>query len=151
MIIRDKDNFLPLIANMLTALNYDKVEMHTGKPYDITAVKDDKKYCFKCKYDIDAVGTAAMKEFVDGTKDMSHDARAFITNSSFISVAKKLGDEAGVLLWDRNTLDRMSIGIKENIVEDVQEETKSGKGLLTGIIIAVVAIAAIAAYFLIIK
>lgn len=27
---------------MLTALNYDKVEMHTGKPYDITAVKDDK-------------------------------------------------------------------------------------------------------------
>lgn len=45
----------------------------------------------------------------------------------------------------------MSIGIKENIVEDVQEETKSGKGLLTGIIIAVVAIAAIAAYFLIIK
>lgn len=79
-----------------------------------------------------------MKEFVDGTKDMSHDARAFITNSSFISGAKKLGDEAGVLLWDRNTLDRMSIGIKENIVEDVQEETKSGKGLLTGIIIAVV-------------
>ena len=59
--------------------------------------------------------------------------------------------EAGVLLWDRNTLDRMSIGIKENIVEDVQEETKSGKGLLAGIIIAVVAIAAIAAYFLIIK
>lgn len=110
-----------------------------------------KKYCFKCQYDIDAVGTAAMKEFVDGTKDMSHDARAFITNSSFISGAKKLGDEAGVLLWDRNTLDRMSIGIKENIVEDVQEETKSGKGLLTGIIIAVVAIAAIAAYFLIIK
>ena len=92
-----------------------------------------------------------MKEFVDGTKDMSHDARAFITNSSFISGAKKLGDEAGVLLWDRNTLDRMSIGIKENIVEDVQEETKSGKGLLTGIIIAVVAIAVIAAYFLIIK
>ena len=45
MIIRDKDNFLPLIAKMLTALNYDKVEMHTGKPYDITAVKDDKKYC----------------------------------------------------------------------------------------------------------
>ena len=44
MIIRDKDNFLPLIAKMLTALNYDKVEMHTGKPYDITAVKDDKKY-----------------------------------------------------------------------------------------------------------
>lgn len=81
MIIRDKDNFLPLIAKMLTALNYDKVEMHTGKPYDITAVKDDKKYCFKCQYDIDAVGTAAMKEFVDGTKDMSHDARAFITNS----------------------------------------------------------------------
>lgn len=39
MIIRDKDNFLPLIAKMLTALNYDKVEMHTGKPYDITAVK----------------------------------------------------------------------------------------------------------------
>ena len=77
--------------------------------------------------------------------------RAFITNSSFISGAKKLGDEAGVLLWDRNTLDRMSIGIKENIVEDVQEETKSGKGLLAGIIIAVVAIAAIAAYFLIIK
>ena len=151
MIIRDKDNFLPLIAKILTALNYDKVEMHTGKPYDITAVKDDKKYCFKWQYDIDAVGTAAMKEFVDGTKDMSHDARAFITNSSFISGAKKLGDEAGVLLWDRNTLDRMSIGIKENIVEDVQEETKSGKGLLTGIIIAVVAIAAIAAYFLIIK
>ena len=82
---------------------------------------------------------------------MSHDVRAFITNSSFISGAKKLGDEAGVLLWDRNTLDRMSIGIKENIVEDVQEETKSGKGLLAGIIIAVVAIAAIAAYFLIIK
>ncbi len=151
MIIRDKDNFLPLIVKMLTALNYDKVETHTGKPYDITAIKDDKKYCFKCQYDIDAVGTAAMKEFVDGTKDMSNDVRAFITNSSFISGAKKLGDENGVLLWDRNTLDRMSIGIKETIAEEVKEETKSGKGLLAGIIIAAVVAAAIAVYFLVIK
>ena len=44
MIIRDKDNFLPLIAKMLTALNYDKVEMHTGKPYDITAGKKEKNF-----------------------------------------------------------------------------------------------------------
>ena len=43
MIIRDKDNFLPLIAKMLTALNYDKVEMHTGKPYDITAGEKREK------------------------------------------------------------------------------------------------------------
>lgn len=148
MIIRDENNFLSIIKRMLEALGYEKVEEHTGKVYDLSAVKDNEKYCFKCRYDIDAISEQKMQALVDGTKDQNFDKVVFVTNSSFISSAKKLGEKEGVILWDRNTIDRMLIGVKEDITEEVFEEKRSFKGAVVAIIaVVLIGLAGFAYYY----
>lgn len=151
MLLKDKENFVPLILKMLAALGYEKIEEHTGKAYNITATKDGKKYCFKCQYDIDAVGENKMKELVEANKNHEFDEAVFITNSSFISSAKKIGDKEGIKLWDRNTVDRMCISVMDVITEDRKETPQAKISLFTGVIIAAVLAILAIAYFLFLK
>lgn len=148
MKINNKDNFITMMARMISGLGYENVKEHNDKVIDITAEKNGEKYCFKCKYEIDAVGGKYIDEFYDAAANGGYDKLVFITNSSFLSSAKKSAEQNGIDLWDRNTVDRLYIGVHDNI-EDRPVEEQGGNGVVIGIAIAVVVVAVAAiAYFL---
>lgn len=120
MVIKDERNFVPIIARMLKGLKYQNVQIIKGEPkaVDITAEKDGLKYCFGCQYAIDAIGEKKIQTFAEAAKTTHSDVLVFVTNSSFLSQAKKRGDAEGIELWERNTVDRLAIGVSENIYED---------------------------------
>lgn len=152
MKINNADNFVHIIAKLLKCLDYTDVKETGGDSgIDITASKDGKTYCFRCLYDIEAISEKKMKVLSDAYKSSRFDVAVFVTNSSFISAAKKLGEQEGILMWDRNTIDRMSIGISESI-EDKVDIPKSHTGLIVAIAVPVVVIIAIVLiYFKFIK
>ena len=88
-----------------------------------------------------------MAEFVEGTANTDFDEKVFVTDSSFISSAKKLGDRVGILLWDRNTVDRMYISVKEKYPDVIYEDKNNKKGLVIGIVAVLILGTAAAAYF----
>lgn len=145
MIINDKNNFVPIVVKLLNGLGYKNVK-ETGdqsKAIDITAEKDGEKYCFKCRYDIDAIGEKAVEELERAS--LGYDRAVFVTNSSFLSSAKKKGEAAGIELWDRNTVDRLTISVSENL-EDRVEEVKHHRAVYV-ILIIVLLLAAAAVYW----
>ena len=152
MKINNADNFIHVIAKMLKCLGYSDVKETGGdNGIDITATKDGKTYCFRCLCDIEAISEKKMKVLSDAYKSSRYDVAVFVTNSSFISAAKKLGEQEGILMWDRNTIDRMAIGISEKI-EDEVVEPKNHTGLIVGLAVGVVGvIAAILVYNFLIK
>ena len=152
MKINNADNFVHIIAKLLGCLDYVEVKETGGdNGIDITASKDGKTYCFRCLYDIEAISEKKMAVLRDAYKSSRYDYAVFVTNSSFISAAKKLGEKEGILMWDRNTIDRMAIGISENI-EDKVVVPKKHTGLVIGIAVAaVVIVVAVLIYFNFIK
>lgn len=142
MIINDRSHFVPMIIKLLTGLGYENVSECEKENIDITATKAGEKYCFRCRYDIDAIGEKYINDFSKAAKAGGYDKAVFVTNSSFISAAKKRGDADGILLWDRNTIDRLSIGVPMSI-QDRPVAKKKKKGLAIIIALAVVAIAII--------
>lgn len=150
MKINNAANFTQIIVKLLKCLGYTDVKEVSEDGIDITASKDNEKYCFKCQYDIDAIGEKKMQSLCDAFKKGKYDKAVFVTNSSFISSAKKLGEKEGVLLWDRNTVDRMAIGISESL-EDEIAEPKRYTGMIVGIGAAVllVVVAALVYFFVI--
>lgn len=153
MKINNADNFTHIIVKFLKALGFENVKEtdSSEEGIDITAQKDKESYCFKCQYDMDAISEKKMDALCKVYETGKYDKAVFVTNSSFISGAKKRGESAGVLLWDRNTVDRMAIGIAESL-EDKVVETKKNPGIFIGAIaVAAVIIIALAVYFLIIR
>lgn len=151
MVINDKEQFIPIIEKMLVALGFENVTAVGGKAYDLTAVKEGEKYCFKCTYEIDAVGEKKVSALIDAAKADKFDKMVYVTNSSFISSAKKKGDAEGVLLWDRNTVDRMAIGIADQpLVEEVVEKKSMLPVLIPVAVVILLAILAVV-YFVILK
>ena len=151
MKINNAANFTQIVVKLLKCLGYTDVKEVSEDGIDITASKDNEKYCFKCQYDIDAIGEKKMQSLCDAFKKGKYDKAVFVTNSSFISSAKKLGEKEGILLWDRNTVDRMAIGISESL-EDEVAEPKRYAGMFIGIGAAVLlAVAAALVYFFVIR
>ena len=147
MLISEKDRFRPVMCKFLEVLGYESIQEYSEKPFDITAVKDGKKICFKCQYDIEAISEKKITALCDSVKGAGYDKLVFITNSSFSSAAKKKAMESNVELWDRNTIDRMSIGVMDTFKDEKPEEKKSGKGLYVVFAIILILAAAAAAYY----
>lgn len=147
MMISEKEKFRPVMCKFLTALGYESVQEYSEKAFDITAVKDGKKICFKCQYDIDAISEKKITALVEAVKGAGYDKIIFITNSSFSSAAKKKAMEADVELWDRNTIDRMSIGVMDTFKDEKPVEKKSGKGAIITFAVIIILVAAAAAYY----
>ena len=147
MLISEKERFKPVMCKFLEALGYANIQEFNEKAYDITATKEGKKYCFRCQYDIDAISEKKITALNEAVKGAGFDKVIYITNSSFSSAAKNKAIETGIELWDRNTIDRMSIGIKDTIEDVAPVEKKSGKGVLIFLGIMVVLAAAAAAYY----
>ncbi len=138
MVIKDKKNFVSIVARLLKGIGYTDVKENTGEAIiDITASNNGEKYCFKCQYDIDAIGEKKIDALIDEYKKGQYDKAVFVTNSSFLSSAKKKGEGEGIELWDRNTIDRLSIGVSERL-EDTVIEKKGGKGYIAFIVAAVI-------------
>ena len=96
---------------------------------------------------MDAISEKKMTELCEAYKDSNYDKAVFVTNSSFISAAKKKGESEGILLWDRNTVDRLAIGISESL-EDKVVPQKGNKGLVIAVMAAIaVVLIAISVYF----
>lgn len=150
MKINDENNFVSMMAKMIEGLGYDNVKVCADKTADITAKKDNKSYCFKCRYAIDAIGNGAIEAFYKAVKDAGYDRLVYITNSSFHAGAKKMALENNIELWDRNTVDRLYIGVHDSI-EDEAVEVKKNNGAIIGIIIGAVIIAVAAAVYFFIK
>ncbi|MDD6339011.1 MAG: restriction endonuclease [Butyrivibrio sp.] len=138
MIINDKKNFLDIIAKVLHGLGYSNVKkQENGK--DITADKDHVKYIFRCKYDIDAIGAKYIEEFAGNVN--GYDKMVYVTNSSFIPAAKNSAESNNIELWDRNVVDRLSIAMHEDIVDEIVEKKKFP---VVPVVIAIVLTVAIA-------
>lgn len=149
MIIHDKNNYVDMMYKILEALGYQDMKRNSdGSTVDITAKKDGKTYAFACRYDIDAISGSAMEEFIEAVKRPGVDVPVFMTNSSFSSAAKKVGEAAGIQLWDRNYIDRMSISVDVELEKPVISR-KSNKKIYIIVIAVVVAIliAALVLYF----
>ena len=149
MIINDKNNYVDMMAKFVEALGYTDVKQSGDENIvNIMAKKDGRVYAFACRYDIDAISGKAMEEFIAAAKKPGVDVLVFMTNSSFSTSAKKAGDAAGVELWDRNYIDRMSIGVDVEYEKPVVKE-KSHLKLYIAIaaVVVVVLIAALALYF----
>lgn len=147
MKINNSDNFVNMIAKLLKLLDYNDVkETGSNDGIDITASKDGKTYCFRCLYDIEAISEKKMQVLGDAYKSSRYDVAVFVTNSSFVSSAKKMGEQAGILMWDRNTIDRMSISVSENI-EDKVAPPKRSTGLMIGLAAVGVAVIVAAVVF----
>lgn len=147
MIVNDKELYGDMMGELLTALGYQDVKKTKGNLYDrITAVKDGETYLFASRYDIDAISGAVMEDFINQSADIKADNVIFMTNSSFASSAKKEAETAGVQLWDRNHIDRISIGVDVNFHTPKQEDKTVGKGAVLVGIVVVILIAALAIY-----
>lgn len=149
MIIHDKNNYMDMMYKLLNALGYKDMKKNAEDSIvSMTGKKDGKTYVFACRYDIDAINGSVMEEFINAAKKPGVDVLVFMTNSSFSTSAKKAGDAAGVELWDRNYIDRMSIGVDVEYEKPVVKE-KSHLKLYIAIaaVVVVVLIAALALYF----
>lgn len=150
MIIHDKNNYVDMMAKFVEALGYTDVKQSgSDSIVSFVAKKDGKVYAFACRYDIEAISGKAMEEFIAAAKKPGVDVLIFMTNSSFSSSAKKAGDAAGVELWDRNYIDRVSIGVDvkyENPI--VREKGHTKLYIVIAAVVVVILLAALALYFL---
>ena len=97
------------------------------------------KYIFRCKYDIDAIGAKYIEEFAGNVN--GYDKMVYVTNSSFIPAAKNSAESNNIELWDRNVVDRLSIAMHEDIVDEIVEKKKFP---VVPVVIAIVLTVAIA-------
>ncbi len=149
MIIHDKNNYMDMMYKLLNALGYKDMKKDTEDSIvSMTGKKDGKTYAFACRYDIDAINGSVMEEFINAAKKPGVDVLVFMTNSSFSTSAKKAGDAAGVELWDRNYIDRMSIGVDVEYEKPaVKEKSHLKLYIAIAAVVVVVLIAALALYF----
>ena len=149
MIINDKNNYVDMMTKFVEALGYTDVKQSGDENIvNIMAKKDGRVYAFACRYDIDAISGKAMEEFIAAAKKPGVDVLVFMTNSSFSSSAKKTGDAAGVELWDRNYIDRISIGVDVQYEKPaVKEKSNTKLYIAIAAVVAAVLIAALVLYF----
>ena len=90
-------------AKYLSKLGYKNITLTKtsgDQGIDIIATKGNLKYGFQCKYYSKTVGNDAVQQAFSGIAYYKLDKAVVITNSDFSSGARKLAEEADVLLWD---------------------------------------------------
>ena len=90
-------------AKYLSTLGYKNITLTKAsgdQGIDIIATKGNLKYGFQCKYYSGTVGNDAVQQAFSGIAYYKLDKAVVITNSDFSSGARKLAEEADVLLWD---------------------------------------------------
>lgn len=105
----DGHDFEYLCADILKRNGFSRVKVTQGsgdQGIDIIAYKNGLKYGIQCKRYSKNVGNKAVQEVYAGKTFYSCDVAAVITNQYFTKSALELAERNGVLLWDRNQLNK---------------------------------------------
>lgn len=117
------EDFETYIAIILQRIGYGNIQLTKGsgdQGVDIIAEKDGMKYAFQCKRYDKPVGNKAVQEVFAGKFFYHCHTAVVVTNNYFTQSAKDLAYENGVVLWDRDLLDRY-VG-KANEHKDIKIE-----------------------------
>lgn len=113
-----------LCSKILIKQGYENVEVTKGsgdQGVDIIAYRDGVKYAVQCKRYSQAVGNKAVQEIYAGKQFYGCHVGIIMTNNYFTSSAKELAQRNGIILWDRdmmNKFDYFSILCGENEYQD---------------------------------
>ncbi len=97
-------------AELLRKNGFENVEVTKGshdQGVDILAKKDDIRYAIQCKCYASALGNTPVQEVFTGKMIYHCHVGVVMTNSFFTEGAKKAAEATGVILWDRDRLQRM--------------------------------------------
>ncbi len=101
---------------------------------DITAIKKGAKYAIQCKRYSRKLGSAPIQEIVAGMRYYGCTKGAVMTNQFFTEPASELARANRIELWDRDILQKMSVGLnmftKNNIISK-QKKKHSAEPLKT--------------------
>lgn len=105
------EDFEVYVATILSQIGFANVQLTKGsgdQGVDILAEKDGVKYAFQCKRYDKPVGNKAVQEVFAGKFFYHCHAAVVVTNNYFTQSAKDLAYENGVVLWDRDFLNKSS-------------------------------------------
>ena len=98
-------------ADVLKNNGYENVEVTKGsgdQGVDILAERDGIKYAIQCKHYSQSVGNKAVQEIFAGKQFYHCHVGIIMTNNHFTQSAKELARENGIILWDRDYLNRFT-------------------------------------------
>lgn len=102
--------FEDYIHDLLIGLGYTDVETTPRSNdfgVDVIAKKDDVKYAIQCKNYANKLGNTPVQEVATGKNYYNCQVGVVVTNNYFTDNAKELAEKNGILLWDRDKLERM--------------------------------------------
>lgn len=97
-------------ADILKKNGFENVEVTRGsgdQGIDILATKDGVKYGIQCKCYSSDIGNKAVQEAFSGKTFYHCHVASVLTNRHFTASAKELAESNGVLLWDRDYLNKL--------------------------------------------
>jgi len=109
-------DFEIFVAQILRGIGFSNIQLTKGsgdQGVDIIAERDGIKYAVQCKRYSQAVGNKAVQEVFAGKSFYHCHVGVVVTNNYFTQSAKELARENGVVLWNRDFLNKY-IGSKQN-------------------------------------
>jgi restriction system protein len=103
-------DFESFCANLLERNGFFDVEVTKGSGdygVDIIATKSGLKYAIQCKRHETNIGNSAVQEIFAGKSYYDCHQGAVLTNQYFTDSAKNAASKLGILLWDRDELERL--------------------------------------------
>jgi len=133
----DGHEFEDFCADLLRNVGFSKVEATSGSGdygVDIFAEKDGITYAIQCKRLSSKVGNKAVQEVFSGKNFYKRHLGVVLTNQYFTPAAKKTAEHTGIVLWDRDYLDKLIGTNNEDIpfgsfLSNVSSENTKGNGL----------------------
>lgn len=103
----DFENFCAEILEHNAFTNVSVTSGSSDQGIDVLAEKSGIKYGIQCKCYSSSVGNKAVQEALAGRSYYGCHVGAVLTNQYFTQSAKELAERAGILLWDRDELQRL--------------------------------------------
>jgi len=88
---------------------FTSVEVTSGSGdfgVDILAEKDNITYAIQCKCYSQNIGNTAVQEIFSGKDFYKRHIGAVMTNQYFTKAAKETAERTGIVLWDRNQIEK---------------------------------------------
>lgn len=99
-------------AELLKRCGFEEVKVTRGsgdQGVDILAVKEDIRYAIQCKNYSTPLGNKPIQEVYAGKTFYKCHVGVVMTNTTFTKSACELADSVGIILWDKERLDKMMI------------------------------------------
>lgn len=106
----DGHEFEHFCASVLKKNGFESVDVTKGsgdQGIDIVAIKEGVKYGIQCKCYSANITNKAVQEVIAGKEFYNCHVGAVLTNRYFTNSAKELAEKTGILLWDREYLEKL--------------------------------------------